>query len=296
MLRDRLKINSNWLLLGAALLLGGGAAYLGNNVIRQHMQRLDEEAKAMREPVKVVVAKVDLKPGDPISSESFAVRLAPREFVNADAVTPQTFGALEHQRLATAMRRGDILLPVHADGQGASIFSATLTAGRRALTFEVDTVNSISGMLRPGDRIDLLLSGKVAGSPEENLTRTLLSNVLVLATDQSQKRRDEATGALRDFSTVTLDLTPAEAQRVIVAKQAGKLTALLRHPDDKAANPTQALSAAGLFADGGKVAPQVMGRVEYIVGGGAGGPADVQTQLANLAAKLPALGALQAKP
>ena len=39
------KINSNWLLLGAAILLGGGAAYLGGAALKQRMHELDEQAK-----------------------------------------------------------------------------------------------------------------------------------------------------------------------------------------------------------------------------------------------------------
>jgi pilus assembly protein CpaB len=294
----KFRVNSNWLLLGLALLLGGGAAYLGNQVLKQRMAQIDEEARRTREPVAVVVAKQDLAPGDAIVGESFAVRQVPREFVNADAIRPDGFAALENQRLAVAMKRGDMLLPVHADGQGAQVFSATLKPGRRAMTFEVDNVNSISGMLRPGDRIDLVYSGRGASASsgtEEEVTRTLQSNVLVLATDQSIMRRDEKTGEVRSFTAVTLDLLPVEAQRLIVAKQSGKLTALLRHPDDKAANATASLSPGSLFtgsARGGSGAVST----EYLIGGGGGGPAAVQTQLARLGSQLMPAAAAPAAP
>jgi pilus assembly protein CpaB len=280
----KIRVNSNWLLLGLALLLGGGAAYLGNHVLKQRMAQIDEELRRSQEPVSVVVAKQDLAPGDAITGEHFAVRQVPREYINADTVRPDGFSALEHQRLAVAMKRGDMLLPAHADGQGAQVFSATLKQGRRAMTFEVDTVNSISGMLRPGDRIDLVYSGRGAGVTED-VTRTLLSNLVVLATDQSVMRRDEKTGEMRSFSTVTLDLLPADAQRIIVAKQAGRLTALLRHPDDKGANPSASLSPQGLFAGSAAGASGSGGpAIEYLIGGGGGGPAAIQTQLARLAA------------
>lgn len=285
------RINANWLLLLVALALGGGAAFLGNRMVQRHMEAIDEQARRANQPVPVVVAKQDLAPGDAISSDNFAVRQVPREFVNADAITPNAFAALEHQRLAVAMKRGDMLLPVHADGQGATVFSATLKTGRRALTFEVDTVNSFSGMLRPGDRIDLLLSQRTSLDAPEEMTRTLLSNVVVLATDQNLKRRDEKTGQERSFSTVTLDLTPTDAQRVIVAKQSGRLTALLRHPDDLAPNPTHALAPSGLFG-AGPAAAEGSGRleVEYIVGSG-GGLAQVQKQLLDALSRNPAAGA-----
>lgn len=272
------RINQNWLLLLVALLLGGGAAFLGNRMVQRHMQALDEEARRANQPIAVVVAKRDLSPGDALTADNFAVRQVPREFVNADALTPEAFSQLEYQRLAVGMKRGDMLLPVHAEGAGTTVFSATLKNGRRAMTFEVDTVNSVSGMLRPGDRIDLMLSQRSSGDSQEEVTRTLLSNMVVLATDQNLKRRDEKTGQEHSFSTVTLDLSPQDAQRLIVAKQAGRLTALLRHPDDQAPNPTRALTAAGLFgSQRGAISGQPL-QVEYIVGGG-GGPASVQKQV-----------------
>ncbi len=291
------RINQNWLLLLVAILLGGGAAFLGNRMVQRHMQALDEEARRANQPIPVVVAKRDLMPGDALTGENFAVRQVPREFVNADAMTPEVFANIEHQRLAMGMKRGDMLLPAHAEGQGSTVFSATLKNGRRAMTFEVDTVNSVSGMLRPGDRIDLMLSQRGDTSQEE-VTRTLLSNMVVLATDQNLKRRDERTGQEQSFSTVTLDLSPKDAQRLIVAKQAGRLTALLRHPDDQAPNPTRALTSAGLFEGGrrGGAVGEAL-HVEYIVGGG-GGPAEIQKQVLEALARpqAAALAAATAPP
>jgi len=280
---NKFKINANWLLLGVALALGGAAAYLGNQMLEKRMQAIDEEAKRGREPITVVVAKRDLSPGDPIIGDSFALRQVPREYANADVVGPKAFAALEHQRLAVAMKRGDMLLPVHADGQGAMVFSATLKNGRRAMTFEVDTVNAISGMLRPGDRIDLVFTAKDSGANAPEVTRTLLSNLVVLATDQTLVRRDEQTGKDRSFTTITLDLDPREAQRIIVAKQSGRLTALLRHPDDTAPNPTTALTLAGLFGGGPPPGVARARQIEYIVGGSGGGTASVQRQFAPMA-------------
>lgn len=280
----KLKINSNWLLLVLALALGGGAAFLGNRMVQGHMAQLDEQARRMHEPVAVVVAKQDLAPGDVISSEHFAVRKIPAQYANADAVRPDGFKDLQGQRLAVPLKRGDSLFPVHVDGQGAQVFSATLKNGRRAMTFEVDTINSVSGMLRPGDHIDLMLSQRDSGAGAQELTRPLLSDLRVLATDQSVVRRDEETGKERAFSTITLDLSPQEAQRIIVAKSAGRLTALLRHPDDRALNPTQALAAAGLFeARGGAAGGSA---IEYLVGGG-GGMVNTQHQANPLAQAKP---------
>lgn len=283
----RPKINTNWLLLGVALALGVGAVVLSNQLIQRRMSQLEEEARRGQETVAVVVAKRDLARGDPISADAMAVRQVPKDFVHQNAVTPGEFSGLERQRLAVPLKRGEILLPVHSEGNGNQVFSATLKKGLRALTFEVDSVNSISGMLRPGDRIDLIYSarGPSGGPPgsEVEVTVPLMSNVPVLATDQTLTKRDEETGKERSFSTITLEVTPLDADRIIVAKSAGRLTAVLRHPEDEMANTTRPLTAAHLGRHG--VTPEATGpAVEFIVGGaGRGGVAEIQRQLGQLA-------------
>lgn len=278
------KINTNWLLLGVAIALGVGAVVMSNHLIQRRMAQLEEEANSGKQTVAVVVAKRDMQRGEPISSEAMAVREVPAEFVHADAIRPDQFAGMERQRLAVPMKRGDVLLPVHSEGNGDQVFSATLKKGLRALTFEVDAVNSISGMLRPGDRIDLIYSARPmnAGSEEGDVTAPLLSNVSVLATDQKLTKREDEAGRERSFATITLEVSPLDANRIIVAKESGRLTAVLRHPEDEGPNNTRALTAANLASRGDGKA-DLGPSIEYIVGGGGGGPADTQFQLARMA-------------
>jgi pilus assembly protein CpaB len=86
-------------------------------------------------------------------------------------------------------------------------------------------------------------------------------------------KRTEENGREHPFSTITLEVSPLDAARIIVAKSSGHLTAVLRHPDDEAPNRLKALSVAQLLgAPTGRSSGKV---VEYIVGGGGGGVADV---------------------
>lgn len=266
------RFNKNWLLLLAALALGGGAAYLSDRVLSDRLQALDAAARQDKDMVAVVVAKAEIPRGEAIQPALFAVRQIPREFEQSDAVTPESFEQMHHQRLAIALQRGDVLLPAHSEGLGGQVFSATLTKGRRALTIEVDTVNAVSGMLRPGDRIDLIygVRGTDAGDSSER-SLPLLSNVRVLATDQTLTKRDDGSGKERSFSTVTLDVSPREAQRIIVAKQSGRLVATLRHPDDAERNATGVITADDLT----RGARPPVRTVEMITGGG-GSLAEVQ--------------------
>ena len=208
----------------------------------------------------------------PLTLEAVAVRSIPKQYVQDSAIKPDQFNAFENQRLAVPVKRGEAMLTSEVEGNGTAVFSATLRKGLRALTFEVAAVNSISGMVRPGDRIDLIFSSHGTDAGKE-MTLPLLSNVQVLATDQNLTKRDDGSGKQRSFSTVTLEVTPVDADRIIVAKAAGTLTAVLRHPEDNARNSTLAMNASQL-TDG--IGATSEGRVvEYIVGGG-GSMAEVQ--------------------
>ena len=97
------------------------------------------------------------------------------------------------------------------------------------MTVPVDEISSISGMLEPGDVIDLIATVDKQGS---KTTFPLLQGVQVMATGQ-RAVDDPKSGERREYSTVTLDTTPEQAQHVISAREGGKLTALLRNPQDQ---------------------------------------------------------------
>lgn len=264
-----LSLNRNWLLLGAALALGGLAVFLSNKLIQDRISSLEAEARAGKKMVPVVVAKVDLDKGATLSADNLAVREVPQEYAHKSALRPAEFDRVAGQRLGFPLRRGEALLDSHTESSTA-VFSTTLPVGRRALTFEVDEVNSISGLLRPGDRIDLILTAKPGGGLAEERTQTLLSNVEVLATGQVVRKRS-ADEAEKTFSTVTLSLVPQDAQRIVVAKGAGRLTAVLRNPDDAAPSNLAAMTVQDLLAQRPASGPAPARRgVQYIVGSGAG--------------------------
>lgn len=136
------------------------------------------------------------------------------------------------------------------------------------MTVPVDEINSISGMLEPGDIIDLMVTMERNG---KRITFALLQSVQVMATGQ-RSVDDAAAGEKRSYSTVTLDTTPQQAQNIIVAREAGKLTALLRNPQDKALMGKGSYDIAALLGQGnapvGNVARERRG-VPVIYGGNA---------------------------
>jgi pilus assembly protein CpaB len=242
----KFAINRSMVLLVAALAMGGLSAFGVKRYIEGQMAEIEARSKSGK-TMRVLVPKDDLPKGAELSDKAVAVREVPAEWGHSNAITPQQFDRVEHQKLAYPAARGEMLLWSMLEGQRAPSFSARLPNGLRAITVQVDEVNSISGMLQPGDKIDLMASAR---KDNRAVMFPLMQNVTVLATgSQAVPASESKEGGRRTYSTITLEASPQDAQRVLAAREVGKIAALLRSPGDTAQAYTQrrdALSLLGL--------------------------------------------------
>lgn len=222
-----LRVKRAWVVLAVAVVIGVLAALAARNYL--HGRIADLEARARSKTMNVVVAKRDLARGTRLSTENVAVRSIPVDYAHSNAVLPEQYERIEGGVLAFPVKSGEAVLWSLLEGKKVPTFSARVEAGRRAITLPVDEINSISGLLEPGDLIDLLVTVE---RERKKLTVPLLEKVQVMATGQ-RSVDDPRSGERRSYSTVTLDIDPQQAQHLIVAREAGHLTALLRNPDDE---------------------------------------------------------------
>lgn len=223
---QQFRPNRTWIIFGVAISIGGVAAFAARSYLTDQINEI--EARAKGKTTAVVVAKEDIPKGEKLSAANAAIRQVPEEFSHSGAVTPDQFDRVAGQVIAYPVKSGEMILWAMMEAQKVPTFSARVAPGHRAITVAVDEINSISGMLEPGDTIDLIATVDRAGRPS---TFPLLQSVLVMATGQ-RSVDDPKSGERRQFSTVTLDTTPLQAHSLIVAREVGKLTALLRNPQD----------------------------------------------------------------
>lgn len=209
---------------------------------RQHIQGriMQIEAQSRVPTVQRIVAAHDLPAGVRLTAEHLAVRSFPAALTASDSLAPDNLVMLEGRLLRSSLRAGDAVLPTHTATERGLPFSARLGEGRRAITMPIDAINSASGLLEPGDLIDLYVS---FDHQRRRITAPLLQGVLVLATGTSIDGEPRHEGGLT-YSTVTLDTAPEDAIKLVAARQSGSITALLRRADD--ATPTQRASRGDL--------------------------------------------------
>jgi pilus assembly protein CpaB len=220
------RLGKTWIVLAVALLIGTLAALAARSYLANQMAAI--QAGSKQRTVNLIVAKANLNRGDKLSSDNLAVRPIPVEYAHSVAATPDQFDRLDGQVLGYPVKDGEMILWGMMETKKAPTFSSRVELGRRAITVQVDEINSISGMLEPGDVIDLILSLDRGG---RKISLPMLQGVRVMATGQ-RSVDDPRSGEKYRYATVTLNTTPDEAHKLIAAREAGKLTALLRNPAD----------------------------------------------------------------
>jgi pilus assembly protein CpaB len=216
----------------AMLLLAVAAGVCAALAARQYLQDRVHliEARAKVPMVQRIVAAHDLPAGTRLEPAHLVIRSFPAALASSDSVPPERYTELSGTVLRAPLRSGDPVLPVHAAAHEPSAFSSYLASGRRAITMPVDAINSVSGLLQPGDLIDLYVSFEYQ---RRRITAPLLQGVLVLATGANTQYVQEP-GATRpaSYATVTLDAAPEDAVKLVAARQSGVITAVLRPPHD----------------------------------------------------------------
>ncbi len=220
----------------ATLAVYAGQRYLG---AREH--ELREAAHAGLAGRSVIVAAHDLQSGTVIASTDLALREVPERYLPSGSVTAEGAGGLLGRRVRVPRRGGEVLQQADVDSVSDRALSTRVAAGQRAVTLAVDELGALSGLLRPGDDVDLYYMPN--GSETEARIGLLMSRVPVLATGArstgpsgTSASAAEATG----FSAITVQVSPDDAERLSLAQRSGQVFPVLRRPGDE---PT---SAAGI--------------------------------------------------
>jgi pilus assembly protein CpaB len=132
-----------------------------------------------------------------------------------------------------------------------------LEKGMRAVALNVNAQSMVGGFVLPLSHIDIV---SVIPEPNgETKSRTILQNVLVLAVDQIASRDNDKTAYVAN--TVTVQVTPEQAQQLALAQRLGTIQLCLRSFDDDKKVQTQTVSNKDLLnprGDGTKADDDVL--------------------------------------
>lgn len=195
----------------------------------------------------VVVAKEDIKELEIIDDRKVQLINVPSKFQ-----MPGHFKRVEdlyNTIAAVPIKKGEQITVPRVTYPGAqSGLSRQISIGKRALSIQVSEMQSVSRLLKPGDRVDVLTMVDYASGKKERLkVKTVLQDVLILSTGlyvtnsvpiinlkNENDSRQMKLNSYTNFNTVTLELTPFEVQKMVFLITAGNGIYLsLRNNDDK---------------------------------------------------------------
>ncbi len=244
-----------------AVLAATAAVYLSNNYINSTIEAKRTAIDKQYEPVEVVVANFNLRPGDVISSRTVSLRKMPSGFIHSSTVRKEDFGSVNGFALSEPLGKGEALLRSHLSQRKGGKFAALIDEGRRAITINIDSLSSAAGMLSPNDQVDILLSTQSLDDEEKGLvTSLLLDDIRVLAT--GVETSENPTGEIIQYNTVTLDLTPEQASMVTHARRIGDLSFVLRGANELGEGYDGVVSKSSLLGE-----KPDLSVVEVIIGG-----------------------------
>lgn len=226
------------LVLAIALVAGGIAAYLALNLGPDGAPAPTVvELAPQIQSQDVLVAAADITQGQKLTLENVRWQRWPDDAMNPTYIqkqtTPDAVEKLQGSVVRSQFVAGEPIREVKLARADSGFLSAILPSGKRAIAVRVSAQNTAGGFILPNDRVDVVQTVSQQPNPDvpaENVSRTILTNIKVLAIDQTV---DEQNGeSVVVGKTATVELDPAQVEQITAAEASGTLSLALRSVAD----------------------------------------------------------------
>jgi pilus assembly protein CpaB len=226
-------MSGNKVALVLSLLCALIASFLVYRTLRQ------KSAPQVVEPPKVAVvyAKKPIPARSAVTPEQLELRQIPVELANPNAIRECKVAVGLIAR--SSIFQGEAVLKdrLLQKGQPYSL-SLLIPQGMRAITIATDEIKGVAGFIKPGERVDVIGTYEFAEPKAHHLVWTVIQDAEILAVAQNmgdpehpQKVDAKATGQkdpAKPGTSVTLAVTPAQAQQLALSEELGVLRLALR--------------------------------------------------------------------
>jgi pilus assembly protein CpaB len=221
------------------------AAVLAVMWIRTPSSSAPKTPLAAGQPPAILVAAADIPAGAVLHSGDLRwqrvqpAAIVPTDLVRGQASEASYYGAVTRTPVSAGqpLRGSDVVLSSNRD-----FLAAALAPGMRAVSLAVDESQAVSGLIQPQDRVDIVLTRVTnqTNGATSAVGETVLRNVRVVAVDQwfghgakvaatdARFGSSPAATATSSAKEVTLELDDADAKRLLVATQLGRVSLVLR--------------------------------------------------------------------
>lgn len=252
--------NRTVLLFVAAIFMAGLTAF----VVRQSMPSPPVEQVTAPQGSRVLIAKRDLGQGSFANVQTdFDFAPLPAENIREFHLQEGRFNVTDYQGaiIRRAVKSGEPLSDGMMVKRGSGGFmSAVLESGKRAVSIAVSATSGNAGFVLPGDFVDLILTHRVrvedagaASATDSVISETFVENVRVIAVDQMLDNPENKAVLAK---TITVEVTPKQAEKINVAQDLGKISLSLRSLAADVATSQTAPADASSAENGGETAKE----------------------------------------
>ena len=234
---------------------------IGCGLVAALLMKQASASKPVAQEAKIAVLTVieQIDTGQAVTPQKVKFKEIPKSLVPEGAIT--SADQFDQRAVKGPAYPGEILTADRLGEKGVMGQSITIQPGYRVIGIPVDASNSFSGMLQPGDRVDILVTYRVEyvmpGNQkiQRTKTSTLLEYVQVFATDNRTVDKGADQYAADSTAQVHLLLTPEQATWVKLAQEKGRLNLAWRSELDTD------------LADVGTVADELLDELNGAIGG-----------------------------
>ena len=231
------------IVLIASLVAGLIAAVL----TRFYIAAKDAEVRDLKDSInrrygtmEVLCYSKEIPSGTALQKSDLGVKSVPAIGMRGQALTVESVTDIVGKKVLLGHRRGDVVFWADIEGgnPAASGLSSDIKRQMRAISINCAGAASVSGMVKPNDHVDVIGTfdltdpAKASSKAKAIVTSTILQNVLVLAIGK-QTAKTRAQDSAAGYATVTLEVTPREAEMLAFTEQMkGRLVLTLRNRND----------------------------------------------------------------
>ncbi|HAU32099.1 MAG: Flp pilus assembly protein CpaB [Desulfotomaculum sp. 46_296] len=194
-------------------------------------------AGAAQKMIPVLVAAKDIPPNTVLTKDMLTIRNMPDNFAHPQSLHSISEAQGKTTKVQLLMYEQVLTSKILTRAQPGNRFSYHIPDKQRAVTVAVTEVTGVAGFPVVGDRVDVLLTRDSGGV---KYTKTILQNKEILAAGGSSFPQEEGKQVI--VPTITLSLTPAEAQEITLGEMTGKISLTLRPPVDRDVMPLSSSS------------------------------------------------------
>lgn len=227
---------------------------LGVTLITRYLANIQSYTRDLGE---VVVAKTDIPVGEKITAEHLTLLPMPNGSVPEGAFKKSDVVVGRVAIIPIGVREPITLSKLAPEGTEGGL-SAVIPPGYRAMTVKVDDVVGVSGFIMPGSFVDVvaIIVPPGAGSDQKGpISKIVLQSIKVLASgpkiDTPENQRTPA-----EVRAVTLQVTPEQAEKLVLAANEGKLQLVMRNYTDQDDADTIGANKNSLLAGNSSPIPQ----------------------------------------